>query len=118
MELIRLGLRRTGHSAQFCVHTEIVLDRDRRQRLGFPLDFDAFLGLHGLVQSIAPPSSGKDTAGVFINDQDLVVLNHVLDVLFIETEGLDKLVHIMDALAAQGDPILELLFLLGPLGLA
>ena len=50
-ELRRLGLGRAGHAGQLLVHAEVVLQRDRGERLGLALDLHALLGLDRLVQA-------------------------------------------------------------------
>ena len=93
---LRLG--GAGHAGQLLVEAEVVLNRDRRQRLRFALDLDAFLGFDGLVQAIAPAAAGHQAAGVFIDDDDLVVLDDVLHVLLVEAVGLEQLRDGVDAL--------------------
>jgi hypothetical protein len=97
--------------ASFFVHAEIVLDGDRRQRLGLALDAHAFLGLDGLVQAVAPAPAGHQAAGELVDDDDLVVLDDVLHVALVDAEGADELVHGVDALALVGELVLQLLAL-------
>ena len=63
LELGRFGLGCAGHAAQLLVEPEVILEGDRRQRLVFFADADAFLGLDRLVQirrsSAAPASGGR-----------------------------------------------------------
>ena len=47
----RLGLRRAGHARQLLVEAEIILDRDRRERLRLAFDGHAFLRFDGLMQA-------------------------------------------------------------------
>ncbi len=49
---------------ELLVEAEVVLNRDRGERLGLAVDLHAFLGFHGLVQAIAPAAAGHFTAGV------------------------------------------------------
>ena len=51
-ELLLLRLRRTGHAAELVVETEIVLQRDRRERLVLLLDRDALLRLDRLMEAL------------------------------------------------------------------
>ena len=54
VEFVRLGFRRAGHAGELLVKPEIILDRDRGERLRFAIDLHAFLGFDRLVQAVAP----------------------------------------------------------------
>jgi hypothetical protein len=54
VELGRFGFGRAGHAGQPLIEAEIILDRDRRQRLRFTVDLDAFLRFDRLMQPVAP----------------------------------------------------------------
>jgi hypothetical protein len=69
-ELGRLGHGGAGHAADFVVELEEVLQRDGGEGLRFFLDFDAFLGLDGLVQAVAPLAAFHFAAREFIDDDD------------------------------------------------
>ena len=43
------------------------------------------------MQSLTPTPTAHETAGVLIDDDDLVVLHHVLDVALVEAVGLEQL---------------------------
>ena len=88
LELVGLGVRGTGHAGEFLIHAKIILEGDRRQRLVLAFDFDAFLGLNGLVQPVGPAASGHQPSGKFIDDEDLTVAHDVFDVLGKEFFGL------------------------------
>ena len=88
-ELLSLGLGRAGHARQLGVEAEVVLDGDRGQRLGFALDLDVLLGLDCLVQSLTPTPAAHETASVLVDNDDLVVLHHVLDVALVKAVGLE-----------------------------
>ena len=98
VELIGLGLGRAGHAAQLLVKAEVVLDGDGGHRLGLAIDLDPFLGLDGLVKSVAPAASGHLAACEGIDDDDLVLLDHILDVLLVEAVGLEQLGDVVHAL--------------------
>jgi hypothetical protein len=97
-KLLRLGFGGAGHAGQFVVEPEVILNGDGGERLGLAFDLDAFLGLDGLVQAIAPAAAGHEAAGVFVDDDDLVVLDDVLDVLLVEAIGLEQLGDAVDLL--------------------
>jgi hypothetical protein len=56
LELGQLGLGRPRHARELVVHLEVVLDRDRGERLVLFLDLHALFGLDRLVQAfgVAP----------------------------------------------------------------
>ncbi len=79
-ELFRLGFGGPGHARQLLVFAEVVLEGDGRERLVLALDLDLFLGLDRLVETIAPAAARHQTAGELVDDHDLTVLDHVVDV--------------------------------------
>ena len=98
VELVGLGLRRARHARELLVEAEIILDRDRRQRLRFAVDLHAFLGLDRLVQAVAPTAAGHLAASVLIDDDHFVLLDHVLDVALEQAIRAQKLRDVVDAL--------------------
>ena len=78
LKLVGLGVRRAGHAGKLLVHAEIILEGDRRQRLVLVLDRHAFLRLDRLVQAVRPAPPRHQAPGEFVDDDDLVVLHHVL----------------------------------------
>ncbi len=98
MELVRLGLGGAGHAGELEVKAEVILDRDRRKRLRLAVDLHAFLRLDGLMQTVAPAAARHFAAGEFIDDDDLVVLDDVLHVLFKKAVGAEQLRDVVDAL--------------------
>ena len=94
VNIVKLGgfrLGRACHARQFLIKPEIILDRDRRQRLRLAIDLDAFFGFHRLVQTIAPPSARHLAAGELIDDYDFVILDHVLDIFLKQAVGAEQL---------------------------
>ena len=83
-ELVFFRLCRTRHAAEFAVHTEIVLERNRRERLGFALNFDAFLRFDGLMQTVRITASFHETSREFVDDDDFIVADNVIAVAFHE----------------------------------
>ena len=55
------------------VEAEVVLQRDRGQRLVLGLDLHAFLGLDRLVHAVVVAAARQNTTGVLVNNQDLAV---------------------------------------------
>ena len=87
-ELAGLGVRGAGHARELVVHAEVVLERDRRERLVLFLDVHAFLGLDRLVQTFAPAPTLEDAAGELVDDLHLALLDEVVDVALEELLGL------------------------------
>ncbi len=96
MELGGFGFGCAGHACEFFVEAEVVLNRDGGEGLCFLLDGDAFLGLDRLVEAVGPTAAGHFAAGVFIDDDDLVVLHDVLHVLFENAVGFEELGNVVN----------------------
>src|SRR5437773_2390695 len=94
-ELLGLGLRRARHPRQLLVHPEVVLECDGGQGLVLALDAHAFLGLHRLVQAVRPAAAGHHTPGELVDDDDLAVLDHVIDVALVERVRAQPLLHVV-----------------------
>ena len=84
------------------VHTEVVLQGDGREGLGRCLHLYVLLRLDGLVESVAPAASLHYTAGLLVHNLDLVVIDHIIDVLLEHCVCLEQLVYGVDALALEG----------------
>ena len=93
LELARLRFGRAGHAGELLVEAEVVLDRDRRERLRLLLDLDALLRLDRLVQAVGPAAPRQDAARELVDDVDVVLLDDVLDVLLVKAVRAEKLVH-------------------------
>ena len=83
-ELLLLRLRGAGHAGELLVEAEVVLERDRRERLVLLLDRDVLLRLDRLVEALAPAAAFHDAAGELVDDLHLAVLDHVVDVVLVE----------------------------------
>ena len=99
LEFVRLRLRRPGHARQLFIEPEIVLDGDRRQRLGLAVNLHALLGLHRLVQAVTPAAARHQPARVLVDDQHLVLLHHVVDILFKNAVSPEQLADVVNPLA-------------------
>ena len=86
-ELIFLRLGCTGHPCQLAIHTEIVLERNRGQRLRLTLDLDPFFGLNRLMQTIRIAAAFHKTACELINDNDFTIAHYIITVTFHERFG-------------------------------
>ena len=99
LELVGLCVGSAGHTGQFAVKAEVVLERDGRQRLVFSLNLHALFGLYRLVQTITPTAPGHQTAGKFVNDDDFAVLHHIVLIAVIKvvsTQSSVQVVHERD----------------------
>ena len=82
-------------AAQLVIHAKIVLDGDCRQGLVFLTDAHTFLGLNRLVESVGPAPTGHQAAGEFVNNNDLAVLDHIIDIALEQGVGPQGLVDVV-----------------------
>ncbi len=82
VKLSRLRVCCTCHACQFFIHAEKVLEGDGGKGLIFLSNPDSFLGLHSLMKAVAPPSSGHHAACKFIHNDNLIILDHIVHILF------------------------------------
>ena len=101
-ELVGLGEGGARHARELLVHPEVVLERDRGERLVLLLDPDALLRLHGLVQALRPAPAVEDAAGELVDDLHLAVDDGVVDVPLVERLGLQRLDEVVDERAVLG----------------
>ncbi len=80
---------------ELLVLAEVVLEGDRRERLVLALDLHLLLGLDRLVQAVAPAAAGHQAAGELVDDDDLAVLDHVVDVELEERVRAQRLVDVV-----------------------
>ena len=85
-----------GHAGELLVDAEVVLQRDRRERLVLGLDLDAFLCLDRLVQALAPAPALEDAAGELVDDLRLAVLDDVVDVALEQLLGAERGLELVD----------------------
>ncbi len=77
------------------VHAEEVLEGDAGEGLRFALDFDAFLGFDGLVETVAPAAAGHQASGELIDDDHLAFLHHVIAIALIKNVRAQRLLHVV-----------------------
>ena len=111
-ELARLGLGGTGHSGELVVHPEVVLQGDGGKGLGRILDLDILLGLHGLMESVAPAPSLHDTSRLLVDYLDLAVHDDVIHIFLEHRICLQELDHGVHALALEREFLHQGLLLL------
>ena len=87
VELFGFGVGGAGHAGELLVLAEVVLEGDGRERLVLALDLHLLLGFDRLVQAVAPAASRHQPAGELVDDDDLAVLDHVVDVAVEERRG-------------------------------
>ena len=110
-ELAGLGHRRTGHTGQLMVHAEIVLQGDGGESLCGRLYLHMLLGLHRLMQAVAPASSVHDTARLLVHDFHLAVYHDILVVAVEHRVGLQELLQGVHTFALHGIFRIQLVFL-------
>ena len=79
LELVGFRVGRARHAGELLVHAEVVLERDRGDRLVLLLDAHALLRLDGLVQAVRPAPADHRAARELVDDDDLAVLDDVVD---------------------------------------
>ena len=87
LEFIGFGVGGSGHAAELVVQAEIVLESDGGHGLVLRLNGNTFLGFDGLVQAIAPTTTGHQTAGEFIHDGDFTALVDVMLIQVVKMVG-------------------------------
>ena len=87
VKLGRFGLGRAGHAGELLIEPEIILDRDGGERLRLAIYLHAFLGLHRLVQTVAPTAPRHFATGEFIDNHHFVVLDDVLHIFLEQAVG-------------------------------
>ena len=96
LELERLGIRGAGHAGELPVHAEVVLERDRRERLVLALDRHAFLRLDRLVQAVGPAPARHQPAGELVDDDHFAVLHDVMLVAMEQRVRAQRRIQVMD----------------------
>ena len=110
-ELTSFSRCRTRHTGKLVIHAEIVLQRDGSESLRGSFYLHMFLGLNGLVKSIAPTTAFHDTASLLINDLDLTIHNDIFVVLIKHCIGLEQLLQSVNTIALNAILIEQLIFL-------
>ena len=95
-ELVGFGQRRAGHAGELLVHAEVVLERDRGERLVLRLDRLVLFRLQRLVQTFRIAAARHHAAGELVDDDDLAVPHDVVLVGGEQLVGAQRLVDVMD----------------------
>ena len=96
VQLGGLGLCGTRHAGELLVQPEVVLQRDRGERLVLGLDLDVLLGLDGLVHALVVAATQQHATGELVDDQHFAVAHDVVLVAREELLGLDRVVQVAD----------------------
>ena len=94
-ELLLLGHGRAGHAGELVVQAEEVLEGDGRKRLAFVGDLHALLGLDRLVQAFVVAAAVHEAARELVDDDNLAVLHHIVNVARHDAARLDGLVDVV-----------------------
>ena len=92
-ELVGFGQRRAGHAGELAVHAEVVLERDRGERLVLGLDRLVLFRLQRLMQPFRIAPSRHHAAGELVDDDDLAVAH---DVVLVALEQLVRAQRLVD----------------------
>ena len=90
-----LGERRASHAGELAVQTEEVLEGDGGKGLVFARDGNALLGLNRLMEALVVAPAVHKAACKLVDDDDLTVFDHVVDVLFHEAARLHGLIDVV-----------------------
>ena len=96
LELTRLGDGGSRHPGELVVHPEVVLKRDRGERLVLFLDLHALFGLDRLMEALGVAASLEHASGELVDDLDLAVADEIVDVPRVELLRLQADVEVMD----------------------
>ena len=96
LEFLALCHCGTGHTGKLLVKTEIVLEGDGCKSFALVLNLNAFFSLDSLVKTFVISSAEHDTAGEFVNDKNLIVLNNVVYVTAHNAYSLDSLIDMVE----------------------
>ncbi|CAB4585781.1 unannotated protein [freshwater metagenome] len=92
-ELSRFRFSGTRHSRQLLVEAEVVLKGDGSESLVFGLDLDALFCFDRLVNTFVVATTGEDSTGVFVDNEDLAVHDHVI---LVATEKFFRLQRVVE----------------------
>ena len=82
----------TGHTGQFVIHTEVVLQSNGSEGLCSSFHFHTFLSFDSLVQSVRVTTTFHNTTGLFVYNLHLTVDYYVFIVFFEHRVSLQQLI--------------------------
>ena len=77
-EFLLLGKRCTCHTCLLFKFVKEILESNGCKRLTFSLNLNMFLGFNCLMKAVGIASSRHNTSGKLIDDQNLIILNHII----------------------------------------
>jgi hypothetical protein len=92
-EFVRFRQRRAGHPGELLVHAEVILERDRGERLVLRLDRLVLLRLERLMQAFGVAPARHHAAGELVDDDDLAVAH---DIVLVAREQLVSAQRLVD----------------------
>ncbi len=101
-KLIGFGLGRAGHTRQFIIQTEIVLERHRGEGDVFRLDLRTFFGLNRLMQPVRQAAARHHPASKFVDQHNFVVAHDVILITLEQNMRAQGLGDVMDQRRAFG----------------
>ena len=98
LKLFSLSESSTSHAAKFFVQTEVILERNCRQRHAFLQHWYSFFGFNRLVQTLAITITLLEPTSVLVNDYHLaVVCHHIVFVAMKQRLRPQSLIHVVNA---------------------
>ena len=101
---------RSGHTCQFMVHTEIILERNGCKRLSSSFHFYPFFCLYGLVKPVGITASFHNTSGLFINNLYFIIDNDIFRIPFEKCISFQQLINRMYPLGFYSIILHQLVF--------
>ncbi len=95
LELERFRIGGAGHTRKFLIHAEVVLERDRSDRLVLLTNAHAFLCFDSLMQAVRPAAPRHRATREFIDDDDFAIADDVLDVAMVERMRTQRRVQVV-----------------------
>ena len=95
LELRAFGHGRTGHTREFFVKAEVVLEGDGREGFALMLNIDILFCFNRLMQTLVVAAPEHDAPGELIDNQHLAVPHDIVDVTVHDTVGFDRLVDVV-----------------------
>ena len=95
-EFVNLGHSRTSHTGKLAVHTEIVLEGDSGKGAVLSCDGYALLGFNRLMQTVVVAASEHQTAGEFVDYDNLAVFYNIVNIPFHNAVGFYSLIYMVE----------------------
>ena len=90
---------------ELVVEPEVVLEGDRGEGHGLPLDPQALLGLDRLVESLRPAATGHLATRELVDDDDLAVLDDVVAIDLVQRVRPQRLLEVTREPRVRGDVV-------------